>query len=173
MMSGRRLSVTKKSRIVLSVAGTTALTVTVVALVLGAGGVHPGPVQIPVQIRDAYRAPSKSLLDNLEIRFAPLRDAQLATVRIAPTRAADIASAQYGHGSPTRVVFDSLGGYIDTTRILPDWVDTKSWVPKALPAYVVRIYDAHMATVDPSSNHYWNVIVNARDGKIIGATTFD
>jgi hypothetical protein len=113
------------------------------------------------------------LLAQGQIEFNRLGTAKLSLVRITPTRARDIADHTYGRGHGSRVVLESLGGYIDKDQIVPDWVGTKSWVPKAVPAYLVRIHEAYVVTVDPSHNHYWNVIVNAVSGKIISAISYD
>jgi hypothetical protein len=107
-----------------------------------------------------------------EIEFHRLGDANLSLVRISPARARVIADHLYGRGH-SRVVYESLGGYIDKNRIVPDWVGTRSWVPKAIPSYIVRIHENFVVTVDPSNNHYWNVIVNAVSGKIESAFTYD
>jgi len=114
----------------------------------------------------------RTLLTDDEIEFRRLDTAQLSLVRITPAQAARSAQAQYG-GGRSRIIFESLGGYIDKTRIVPDWVGTRSWVPKAIPSYLVRIYDDQVVTVDPSRNHYWNVLVNAVNGKNISAITYD
>jgi hypothetical protein len=111
------------------------------------------------------------------MRFTRLTNTQLLAVRVTPARAAHIASAQYGNGRRSRVVFESLGGYVDNDQIIPDWVGTKSWIPKALPAYVVRIggddIDSLGPTAEKNLNHFWNVIVNAATGKIVSATSYD
>lgn len=71
------------------------------------------------------------------------------------------------------MVFESLGGYIDKNQIIPDWVGTTSWVPEAIPTYFVRFHTDQVLTVDPSTNHFWNVIVNATNGHIISAFSYD
>jgi hypothetical protein len=115
----------------------------------------------------------QTLLTDDEIEFGRLDPSQLSLVRITPAQAARVAQSQYGGGDGSRIVFESLGGYIDKTQIVPDWVGTRSWVPKAIPSYLVRIYDDQIVTVDPSRNHYWNVLVNAVSGKNISAITYD
>jgi hypothetical protein len=74
-----------------------------------------------------------------------------------------------------RVVFESLGGYVNNNEIIHDWIGTKSLVPKALPAYIVRITGPPIVALGPSSvvNHYWNVIVNAITGRIVSSFTYD
>jgi hypothetical protein len=116
---------------------------------------------------------SKTLLTDGEIEFNRLGTSKLSLVRISPTRAVRIAESQYGRGPGTRMVFESLGGYIDKNQIIPDWVGTRSMVPKAVPTYLVRFHDDRVVTVEPSRNHYWNVIVNATNGEIIAAFTYD
>ena len=109
------------------------------------------------------------------IRFSRLSDAQLSKVRITPAAAAHVASSQYGQGRRSRVVFESLGGYVDDNAIIHDWVGTKSFIPKALPAYIVRIGGDDIDSLGPTKvvNHFWDVIVNAATGKIVSATTYD
>jgi hypothetical protein len=117
------------------------------------------------------------LLADDEMRFTRLNRAQLSHVRVTPTEAVFVATSQYGRQPRSRVSFESLGGYIDTTRIVHDWVGTSSWVPKALPAYIVRISGLQIASLGPSGgavkNHSWYVIVNAMNGRIVGAITYD
>jgi hypothetical protein len=108
-----------------------------------------------------------------EILFSRLRAPQLATVRTTPSDAVRIAEASYGEGSDSRVVLVSLGGYVDKNEIVHDWIGTKSFVPRALPSYIVRIFEPHPVTLDPSNNHYWNVVVNAMNGRIVVAFTYD
>jgi hypothetical protein len=115
----------------------------------------------------------KGLLTGGEIEFNRLGTSNLSKVRITPARAVRIAEGQYGQVRGSRIVLESLGGYIDKNQIVHDWVGTKSWVPKAIPSYLVRIHTSHLITLDPSVNHYWNVIVNAINGKIITAITYD
>lgn len=75
------------------------------------------------------------------------------------------------------MTFESLGGYIDANSIVPDWVGSKSWIPKALPAYIVRISGVQIASLGPRGgavkNRSWNVIVNATDGRVVSAITYD
>jgi hypothetical protein len=113
------------------------------------------------------------LLTDGEIEFNRLGTANLSKVRITPARAGRIADAQYGQVRGSRIVLESLGGYIDKNQIVHDWVGKKSWVPNAIPSYLIRIESSHLITLDPSVNHYWNVIVNAINGKIISAITYD
>ena len=122
---------------------------------------------------DDYKPLPRSMLTNREISFTRLRASQLTIVRTTPSEAVRVAEASYGDGRGTRVVLVSLGGYIDNNQVVHDWIGTKSLIPKATPSYVVRIFEPHVATVSPSKNHYWNVIVNARNGRIISAFTYD
>lgn len=148
---------------------------TATVVVFSVGRVNPVPAQVPAELRNAFKVPAKSLLVNCEIRFSRLSDSQLSEVRITPGEAAHVASSQYGQGRRSRVVFESLGGYVDDNEIVPDWVGTKSWIPKALPAYLVRIGGDDIDSLGPTKvvNHFWNVIVNAATGKIVSATTYD
>lgn len=121
----------------------------------------------------AFKSLPKGLLINGEIEFERLNASKLSLVRITPNDARRIADAQYGHERDSRVTFESLGGFVDKSQIVHDWVGNKSWVPKSIPSYVVRIYGAQLVTLDPSNNHYWNVIVSAVSGKILTAFTYD
>jgi hypothetical protein len=177
--SRRKFWVTKKRRFALSVACAAAIAMTATVVVFNVGRVNPPPTQVPVELRDAFKVPAKSLLVNCEIRFSRLSDSQLSKVRITPDEAAHVTLSQYGQGRRSRVVFESLGGYVDDNAIVPDWVGTKSWIPRALPAYLVRIGGDHIDSLGPTpgslrvANHFWNVIVNAATGKIVSATTYD
>jgi hypothetical protein len=122
---------------------------------------------------DLFKAPNRTLLSNGEMEFTRLGASKLSMVRISPTDAIRIAESQYGGEGRLRIVFESLGGFVDKNQIIPDWAGTTSWVPKAIPTYVVRIRDDHMVTVEPSTNHYWNVIVSAVSGKLIASFTYD
>jgi hypothetical protein len=119
----------------------------------------------------SFKPVPKRLLVDGQIEFKRLTPSSL--VRITPTDARRVADVQYGHDQGSRVVFESLGGYIDKSRIVPDWVGKRSWVPKPIPSYDVRIYGVRLVTVDPSNNHYWNVIVSAVSGKILTAITYN
>ena len=107
------------------------------------------------------------------ILFTRLRASQLATVRLTPSLAARIAEASVGDDSDSRVVLDSLGGYVNKNQIIHDWVGTTTFVPRAVPSYIVRIFEPQLVTPTPSDNHYWNVVVNAQSGTIIVAFTYD
>jgi len=131
------------------------------------------PVDQRLSCDYVFKVVPRSLLVNGEIEFKRLSASNLSLVRITPTEARRDADAQYGHESGSRIVLESLGGYVDKNQIVQDWVGTRSWVPKPIPSYLVRIYGDHLATVDPSTNHYWNVIVSAVSGKIITAFTYD
>jgi hypothetical protein len=122
---------------------------------------------------DSFSPAPKLLLTDGEIEFNRLGTSNLSRVRITPARADRIAGASYGRERDSRIVFESLGGYIDKNQIVHDWVGTKSWIPKAIPSYLVRIHSSQLVTLDPSSAHYWNIIVNALNGKIIVAFTYD
>jgi hypothetical protein len=122
---------------------------------------------------NSFRPAPKGLLIGGEIEFNRLGTSNLSKVRITPAGAVRIAEGQYGQGRGSRIVLESLGGYIDKNQIVHDWVGTKSWVPKAIPSYLVRIHSPHSVALDSSKNHYWNVIVNAINGKIITAITYD
>jgi hypothetical protein len=120
-----------------------------------------------------YTPLSKSVLAGGEILFTRLRTTELSSVRTTPTEAVDIAKASFGDGSDTRVVLVSLGGYVNKNDIVHDWSGTKAFIPRAAPSYIVRLFEPHLVTLDPSDDHYWNVVVNAKSGKIILAFSYD
>lgn len=120
-----------------------------------------------------HKAPSKRLLLGADIRFTRLDNAQLSRVRITPTAAANIAIAQYGLGGRSHVTFESLGGYVDTSEIIPDWVGTTPWVPKAVPAYLVRIHGVSRWSMGPSpaeSLKTCTLVVTASSPVVVAAT---
>jgi hypothetical protein len=167
---------TKKRRFILSLVVGSVI-VAAVILTVNARARFDGSNSTLAQFRNAYERPPKLLLAYGEIRFAPLDDAQLSRVRITPTVAIRVASSQFGRDHGSRVTFESLGGYIDANRIVHDWVGTRSWVPKALPAYIVRISGVQIELNGPpggvAKNRSWNVIVNAIDGRVISAMTYN
>jgi hypothetical protein len=142
----------------------------------GAARPHSSVVTL-AEYRNDYARPPTLLLSDGELRFQQLDVAQLLRVRISPTEAVHVALTQYGQGRGSRVTFESLGGYIDANSIVPDWVGSKSWIPKALPAYIVRISGVQIASLGPRGgavkNRSWNVIVNATDGRVVSAITYD
>ncbi len=109
------------------------------------------------------------------MRFGRLDNSQLSSVTTGPRAAARTALTHFGSGRHARVVFESLGGYINANRIVRDWVGTSSWIPPALPAYFVRIAGVDVASLGPGGGvtHHWNVIVNARTDRVVSATSFD
>jgi hypothetical protein len=121
----------------------------------------------------SFKPISKSMLAEGDILFTRLRAPQLATVRTTESDAVRIAEASYGDGSASRVVLVSLGGYLEKSQIIHDWIGTKSLIPPATPSYVVRIFEPYPVGMQPSNNHYWNVIVNAKNGVIIGSFSYD
>ena len=127
----------------------------------------------PYLCPDAFEPAPKVLLTDLEIEFNRLGTSNLSQVRVSPARAVRIADADYGRVRGSRITLESLGGYSDKNRIVHDWDGTRSWIPKAIPAYLIRIHRSHLVTLEPSVNHNWNVVVNAINGKIIAATTYD
>jgi hypothetical protein len=121
-----------------------------------------------------YKPLPRRLLFQGEILFTRLPASRLAAVRTTPSGAVHIAEAGIAapvHGS--RVVLVSLGGYVDKNQIIHDWIGTKSLIPRAVPSYLVRVFEPYVVGLGPSTNHYWNVVVNAQTGKIISAFTYD
>jgi hypothetical protein len=122
-----------------------------------------------------YKPLPKGLLTQGQILFSRLRAPQVATVATTASGAARIAEASAGDGSGSRVVLVSLGGFVNKNQIIHDWIGTTTFIPKAVPSYVVRIFDPHplVWTQTPSHNHYWNVVINAQSGTVILAFTYD
>ena len=123
----------------------------------------------------AYKPLPKDMLVFGEITFTRLPASQLSRVHVTPSNAARIAKVEYGSMEPWRVVFESLGGYVNNTEIIHDWIGTKSFVPKPVPAYIVRIAGVPIASLGPGGavDHYWNVTVNAITGTVMGSFTYD
>lgn len=170
-----RISATNNRPLPRRTAVVTATAVTVVIGVLVAGLVGSGPPSVPAQHRNAYVPAPKQLLVDAEIRFSQLPNSRLRHVRVMPTAAKRIAvTSVRGEGHP-RVTFESLGGYIDANEIIPDWVGTKSWIPKATPAYLVRMTGLRVPTLGPTDGfvHKETVIIDAVTGVIEGTTAYD
>ena len=151
--------------------------VIVAAFVTNSSGWLPGSNGEIAIVRQSYERPPKLLLADDEFRFTRLNGAQLSKVRVTPTEAILVAISMYGRDPRSRVTFVSLGGYVDASQIVPDWVGTTSWVPKALPAYIVRISGLQIVLDGPhgdvAKNRSENVIVNAIDGRIVSTMTYD
>ncbi|MGC2169207.1 MAG: hypothetical protein WA580_08910 [Acidimicrobiales bacterium] len=108
--------------------------------------------------------------------FSRLDNSQLARVRISPQEAVHIVKDDNGAKEPWRVVFESLGGYVNDLQIIHDWVGTNSFVPRPVPTYSVRITGVPIYSLGPGPmavNYYWNVILNAITGHIIGSFSYD
>jgi hypothetical protein len=122
----------------------------------------------------SFKPLPKGALAQGEILFTRLRSSQLANVRTNQAVAVRIAEASFGDGSGSRVVLVSLGGYVDKNDVVHDWVGTTTHVPRAVPSYIVRIFEPSSVALGPSrNNHYWNVIVNADTGRVISAFSYD
>jgi hypothetical protein len=160
---------TKRRAIPLILVG--ALVVVTLAAALGSAVSAPPAIE---RYGNEFKPLPKKMLFDGEILFARLPASRLATVRTTPNEAIGIAESRVApavHG--TRVVLVSLGGYVDRNRIVHDWIGTKTLVPRAVPSYLVRIFEPYVVTLGPSTNHYWNVVVNAQSGKVISAFTYD
>ena len=154
---------------------------TVTSAILVASGLvyhlsrHPPSSDALRSLRHDYHVLPSSWLADSEMRFGRLDNSQLSSVTTGPRAAARTALTHFGSGHHARVVFESLGGYINANRIVRDWVGTSSWIPPALPAYFVRIAGVDVASLGPGGGvtHHWNVIVNARTDRVVSATSFD
>jgi hypothetical protein len=129
----------------------------------------------PVPRLGEYRVVPTSWLVQGEMRFTRLNDSQVAQVKVSASTAKHVAEIGYAHGSRIRVVFESLGGYIDANQIVHDWVGTKSWIPPARPAYFVRLagVDIPAIGVRAEVNHHVDVIVSAITGREICSVSFN
>lgn len=143
----------------------------VVAALLGAT-TSSGP---SASYRNAYRPLPKNMLVMGQLMFTRLSESQIGQVRVDPHDAAQIARDYFGTHEPWRVVFESLGGYVNDLQIIHDWVGTSSLVPKPLPAYLVRITGVPINSLGPGDavNHFWNVIVNAKTGHVVSSFTYN
>lgn len=123
----------------------------------------------------AYRAIPPSWLAQCEMRFTRLGKTESARVRVSAAQAARTAAAQYALRPGVRVVFESLGGYVDANQIVHDWVGTRSWIPPVRPAYFVRLTGVSLPSLGPRSGttHHVDVIVSAVTGRMISAVSFD
>lgn len=106
-----------------------------------------GPPRLDGQVL-TYRVPHAGWLNDDGILFTRLSDAQLSNVQVSPREAVHEAIEGYELSGRPRVVFESLGGYVDRSEIIQDWVGTTSWVPKAVPAYFLRIHGKTKAALD-------------------------
>ncbi len=120
-----------------------------------------------------YRPLPPGVLAGGDIMFTRLAASRLSAVRVTPADAVRIATSEFGGGHGSRVVLVSLGGYVDKSQIVRDWVGTRSFIPTPVPSYVVRIREPFVVTVEPSKNHFWNVIVSATSGHVISAFSYD
>jgi hypothetical protein len=125
--------------------------------------------------RGAYREVPTSWLVQGEMRFTRLSDPQAARVKVSASTAEHVAEAGYARNAGTRVVFESLGGFVDANQIVRDWVGTRSWIPPVRPAYFVRLAGVKIPTMGPQSgvSHHVDVIVSAITGREICAVSFD
>lgn len=150
--------------------GTLIIATTVAAVVSSTSSSGPSD-----SYQNAYRALPKDMLVFGQLMFTRLSQSQIEQVRVSPKEAARIARDYYGIKEPWRVVFESLGGYVNDAQIIHDWVGTRSLIPKALPAYVVRVTGVPIESLGLGGavNHYWNVIVNAMTGHVVSSFTYD
>jgi len=124
-----------------------------------------------------FKPAPRNLLVDGEIEFRALSESNLSKVRITPEQARRVADAPYSRDHRSRIVYESLGGYIDKNEIVQDWVGTRSWIPTAVPAYIVRVSGLEIESDGPGpvavDNHSENVIVNAVSGKIVADITYN
>ena len=124
-----------------------------------------------------YKPAPKGLLMAGEIEFNRLGTSNLSLVRVTPARAVRVADAQYGRVRSARITFESLGGYIDKDAIVHDSVGTTSWKTQQPSRRTWwRISGVNIASLGPRPGvrkGSWNVIVNAINGKVIAAITYD
>ena len=165
-----RLSGTTPRRIYSLIPIAVLIASTTVVAVLSASSSSSG------DLRSAYRPLPRAILVNGQLTFSRLDDSQLARVRISPEEAVRIVKDDNGTKEPWRVVFESLGGYVNDLQIIHDWVGTTSFVPKPVPTYIVRITGVPIYSLGPGPdavNHYWNVILNAVTGRVIESFSYD
>ena len=121
-----------------------------------------------------YRAVPTTWLVRGEMRFTRLSEAASTSVTVSASAAERTAEEGFARSSNTRVVFESLGGYVDVNQIVHDWVGTRSWIPPVRPAYFVRLAGVNIPSVGPrrGASHHVDVIVSAVTGREICAVAF-
>ena len=149
-----------------------------IALVVLVALLWPGSPPTPqARFENAFRPVPKSLLFNGQMLFGRLDQRQLAHVRVTPTMARRIAVANSEAGPSSPVVYESLGGYVNKEQIVHDWVGTRTYIPPAQPAYIVRLSGQEILSSGPVGqtgfNRFLNVIVNAENGKVIMSFSLD
>ncbi len=141
---GSRLGDTNTRRVTLT--AVTALLVVGLLVVISERSAG-GPPRLDGQVL-TYRVPHERWLSDDGILFSRLSGSQLSRVKVSPREAALEALEGYDLSGRPHVVFESLGGYVDKSEIIRDWVGTKSWVPRAIPAYFLRIHGRTRAALD-------------------------
>lgn len=164
-------------------AGRRATFAIVAVIVLAAGSTTAYAVSTLTQDRSTrhhsgigtFRAVPRRWLVRDEMRFTPLSPAEMSRVTVTATTAVHVAEAGFALNKGVHVVFESLGGYVDSNQIVHDWVGTHSWIPPVTLAYFVRLAGVDIPALGRQlgADHHADVIVNAVSGREICATSFN
>lgn len=116
----------------------------------------------------------KAARNELDIRFVPLRNSQFATIQVTEPEAISTAEVGLNPMPSGSNVLVSLGGLTDKEEIVHDWIGTKSWIPKAIPAYVITMSGLHIESLGPGGavNHEEIVVVNADSGDVVETVSY-
>ena len=172
-LESSRLYGVKRNWIIAIVAIGAVTVSTLIVLVGGGEATSTGSSPMQYALVSAYAPLPTGLTVGGDFSFGPLRNSQLAAVRVTAPRAIQIATRAAGvRSGPTSsgsTVTVSLGRFINDQEIITDWVGTKSFIPKAIPAYVVKISGLHIESLGPGGavNHEYDVVVNASNGDVI------
>lgn len=173
LASSRLLDVTR-NWFVLIVAIGTVLASTLIVVAQGPEVQASVALQSQGLMNASFTPLSKTALSALDIRFVPLRNSQFATIRVTEPEAVSTAEVGLNPTPSGSKVLVSLGGLTDKEAIVHDWIRTKSWIPKAIPAYVITISGLHIESLGPGGavNHEEIVVVNANSGDVVETVSY-
>jgi len=126
-------------------------------------------------LMNAFFTPlSKAARNELDIRFVPLRNSQFAPIRVTEPEAVSTAEVGLNPMPSGSNVLVSLGDLTDKEEIVHDWIGTKSWIPKAIPAYVITMSGLNIESLGPGGavNHEEIVVVNANSGDVVETVSY-
>jgi hypothetical protein len=173
LASSRLLEVTRNWP-VLSVAIGTVLASTLIVVAEGPEAHSSVASQSQSLMNAAYAPLSNSARSALDVRFVALRSSEFATVRVTAPDAVSTAEVGLDPMPSGTNVSVSLGGLTDKEEIVHDWIGTKSWIPKAIPAYVITMSGLHVQSLGPGGafNPEEIVVVNANSGNVVETVSY-
>lgn len=173
LTSPRLLEVTRNWT-VLVVAIATVLASTLIVVAQGPEVQASTAMQSQGLMNAAYAPLRKAARNELDIRFVPLRNSQLTTVRVTEPEAVSMAEVGLDPMPSGSNVLVSLEGLSDNEEIVHDWIGTKSWIPKATPAYVITMSGLHVESLGPGGafNPEEIVVVNANSGDVVETVSY-